>query len=82
MRPSHIAGRPVKSPIPATCPTCIWLQHQRKLAKKSEAQAAVKNAIQLQPALSISFTRSGFVGVHETTLNSLLDSLRKAGVPE
>jgi adenylate cyclase len=47
-----------------------------------EAQAAVEKAMQLQPALSISFLRSRYVGTHETYLNSLLDSLRKAGVPE
>ncbi len=47
-----------------------------------EAQAAVEKAIQLQPALSISFIRGNFVGAHETYLKSLFDSLRKAGVPE
>ena len=50
--------------------------------QKSEAQAAVENAMQLQPALSISFLRSLYVGMHETPLKSVLDSLRKAGVPE
>ncbi len=50
--------------------------------QKSEAQAAVEKAMQLQPALSIDFIRNNFVGMHETTLKSLLDSLRKAGVPE
>ena len=50
--------------------------------KTDEAQAAVEKAMQLQPALSISFIRSSFVGMHETTLRNLLDSLRKAGVPE
>ncbi len=48
----------------------------------SEAQGAVEKAMQLQPAFSISFIRSRFVEEHETTLKSLLDSLRKAGVPE
>ncbi len=48
----------------------------------SEAQAAVAKAIELQPALSIGFIRNNFIGMHETTLMSLLDSLRKAGVPE
>jgi hypothetical protein len=38
--------------------------------------------VQLQPALSISFIRSRYVGVHQTNLKSMLDSLRKAGVPE
>ena len=47
-----------------------------------EAQAAVEKATQLQPALSIGFMCGRFVGMHETTLKSLLDSLRKAGVPE
>jgi hypothetical protein len=50
--------------------------------QKSEAQAAIENATQLQPALSIGFLRSLYVGIHETPLKSLLDSLRKAGVPE
>ncbi len=50
--------------------------------QKSEAQAAVEKAMQLEPALSISFMRSRNVGQHETTLKSLLDGLRKAGVPE
>ena len=48
----------------------------------SEAQATVEKAIQLQPALSIGFIRGRFIGMHEITLKSLLDSLRKAGVPE
>jgi adenylate cyclase len=50
--------------------------------QKSEAHAAVEKAMQLQPALSISFLRSLYVGMHETPLKSVLDSLRKAGVPE
>ncbi len=50
--------------------------------QKSEAHAAVEKAMQLQPAFSIGFLRSQFVGMHETPLKSLLDSLRKAGVPE
>ncbi len=50
--------------------------------RKSEAQAAVEKAMQLQPALSISFIRGNFFGAHETYLKSLFDSLRKAGVPE
>ncbi|MFB3095596.1 MAG: hypothetical protein ACE10O_07055, partial [Candidatus Acidiferrales bacterium] len=50
--------------------------------QKSEAQVAVENAMQLQPALSISFLRNLYVGMHETPLKSVLDSLRKAGVPE
>jgi adenylate cyclase len=48
----------------------------------SEARVAVERATQLQSALSISFIRSNYVGAHETYLNGLLDSLRKAGVPE
>ncbi len=50
--------------------------------QKSEAQGAVEKAMQLQPAFSIGFIRSSFVGAHETYLISLFDSLRKAGVPE
>ena len=50
--------------------------------QKSAARTAVEKAIQLEPALSISFIRDRFVGVHETPLKSLLDGLRKAGVPE
>jgi adenylate cyclase len=47
-----------------------------------EAQAALKKAMQAQPTLSISFLRDWFVGIHETTLKGLQDSLRKAGLPE
>ncbi len=50
--------------------------------QKHEAQAAVEKAMQLQPALSIDFMRNNSVGMHQITLKSLLDSLRKAGVPE
>jgi adenylate cyclase len=50
--------------------------------KTSEAQAAFEKAMHFEPALSISFIRSRFPGVHETTSKSLLDSLRKAGLPE
>ncbi len=50
--------------------------------QKSEAQAAVEKAMQLEPALSIGFIRSHFFGMHETILQSVLVSLRKAGVPE
>ncbi len=50
--------------------------------QKSGAQAAVEKAMQLQPALSISFIRDRFAGLHETYLNGMLDSLREAGVPE
>ncbi len=50
--------------------------------RKSEAQAAVKKSMQLQPTLSIGFIRESFVGSNETYSKSLLDSLRKAGVPE
>ncbi len=50
--------------------------------QKSEAQAAVEKAMQVQPALSISFIRRRYVHTHEIYLRSLLDSLLKAGVPE
>ncbi len=50
--------------------------------QKSEAQAAIEKAMQLQPALSISFLRSNHIGMHETYSKSFIDSLRKAGVPE
>ena len=69
-------------------PDCGFLPHMQLAAalaeagKKSEAQAAVDKAMQLQPALSISFLRSQSPGLHETTVKSLFDSLRKAGVPE
>ena len=49
---------------------------------KSETPAAVERAMQLEPAFSISLIRARFVGMHETTLTSLLDGLRKAGVLE
>jgi adenylate cyclase len=69
-------------------PDCGFLPHMQLAAalaeagKESEAQAAVDKAMQLQPALSISFLRSHVLGTHETFLTSLFDSLRKAGVPE
>ena len=50
--------------------------------RKKEAQTAVEKVTQIQPAFSISFFRRQFMRHHETTLNSLIDSLRKAGVPE
>ncbi len=50
--------------------------------QESEAQAAVKKAMQFHPALSIGFLRDQFAEMNETALNNLLDSLRKAGVPE
>ncbi len=53
-----------------------------KAGQKSEAQAAVKKAMQLQPALSIGYIQSRRPGMHETRLKRVLDSLRKAGLPE
>jgi adenylate cyclase len=50
--------------------------------QKSKAQAAVEKAMQFHPALSIGFLRDQFAEMNETALNNLLDSLRKAGVPE
>jgi hypothetical protein len=50
--------------------------------QKDDARAAVESVIEIQPAFSISFLRSLFVNMHERTLTSLFDSLRKAGVPE
>jgi len=50
--------------------------------QKREAQATIEKAMQLEPALSISFLRSNYIGMHETYSKSLFDSLRKAGVPE
>ena len=59
-----------------------WTDAKAELESAVMAQAAIKKAMQLQPALSIDFIRDRFVGMHEATLKSLLDSLRKAGVPE
>ncbi len=53
-----------------------------KAGQKDKAQAAAKKAIQLEPAFSIGYIRSQHPGIHETTSNNLLESLRKAGVPE
>ena len=50
--------------------------------QKSTARAATEKTMHLQPALSIGFIRRHFVSMHEIPLKSLLDSLRKAGVPE
>ena len=48
----------------------------------SEAQATLAKAMKLQPALSSSFIHRNYVGAHKAFLNSLLESLRKAGMPE
>ena len=48
----------------------------------SEAQAEIEKARQLEPALSIGYIRRRTTGIHESTLKSLLDGLRKAGVSE
>jgi Flp pilus assembly protein TadD len=50
--------------------------------QEPEARAAVKKATEREPAFSVSFVRNSFSGMHETYLKSLLDSLRKAGLPE
>ena len=69
-------------------PDCGWVAHMHLAAalaeagQTSEAQVAAEKAMQLQPTLSIDFIRSQFLGMHETSLKSLLDSLRKVGVPE
>ncbi len=47
-----------------------------------EARAAAEKATERQPAFSISSHRDNFAGANETYLEGLLDSLRKAGVPE
>ena len=53
-----------------------------EVGQMSKARAAIEKAMQLQPALSIGFMRRRYIGIHEKTLNSMLDSLRKAGLPE
>jgi tetratricopeptide (TPR) repeat protein len=63
-------------------PNMLLAASLAEAGQESEAQAAVEKAVQLEPALSIGFIRSQFVGAHKTYLKSLLDSLRKAGVPE
>ena len=50
--------------------------------QKSEAQTAIDKAMQIQPSLSISFIQSHYVGMHEMTLQGIVDSLRNAGLPE
>ena len=50
--------------------------------QKDDARAAVNKAVGLEPALSIDYIRGRYIGIHETVLKSLLDSLRKAGLPE
>ena len=50
--------------------------------QQSEAHAAIEKAIDRQPDFSIEFLRRHLINMHETTLNSLLASLRKAGAPE
>jgi len=50
--------------------------------RTGEARAATEKAMQLHPALSIGFIRSHFGSMPETASDSLVDSLRKAGIPE
>jgi TolB-like protein/Flp pilus assembly protein TadD len=47
-----------------------------------EARAAFEKAADCLPALSIGFLRDSYSGMSEAYLDSLFDSLRKAGVPE
>ena len=48
----------------------------------NEAQAVLARTLKIEPALSINFLRSHYIGMHERYANSLFDSLRKAGLPE
>jgi len=50
--------------------------------KLSQARTAMEKAIQIEPALSIGFIRDSFINLHETVLENLLNSMRKAGFPE
>ncbi|MFP6770961.1 MAG: hypothetical protein VCE74_01235 [Alphaproteobacteria bacterium] len=53
-----------------------------EVGEKTKARAAVEKALQLEPAFSIGFVRSRFIGnPHENYLRSLIDGLRKAGAP-
>ncbi len=47
-----------------------------------EARTAARRAMEINSSFSIGFVRDHFVGMQEPLLQSLLDSLRKAGVPE
>lgn len=47
-----------------------------------EARSIIKKLTQIEPALSITFLRRLFVAAHDSFLNSLFDSLRKAGIAE
>jgi adenylate cyclase len=50
--------------------------------KKSEARVALARAIEIEPNFSVNIIRDRFVGMHELTLNNLLDGLRMAGLPD
>ncbi len=50
--------------------------------QKGAARAVVEKARDIEPTLSIGFMRERSVGMHESTLKGILDSLRNAGVPE
>ncbi len=50
--------------------------------QRAEAGDTMEAARRLQPRLSLDFVRETFVGMHETTRESLVASLRKAGLPE
>lgn len=52
-----------------------------KAGREGEAQTAVKQAMQLEPALSIDYIKRRHPGIHEAALKSLLDGLQLAGMP-
>jgi adenylate cyclase len=50
--------------------------------QKGEARVEVEKATRVQPALRVGFMRDHYLGQRENILESLLESLRKAGVTE
>ncbi len=60
-----------------------FLSHRRVGRGRTERRCpgAIEKARKIEPALSIGFMRERSVGMHESTLKGVLDSLRKAGVP-
>jgi len=69
-------------------PDCGFLPHVNlgaalaEAGQESEARVVIEKTIRLQPGLSIGFLRDRFTNMHKVSLTSLLDSIRKAGVPE
>ncbi|MDP6872573.1 MAG: tetratricopeptide repeat protein, partial [Alphaproteobacteria bacterium] len=69
-------------------PDCGFISYMHLAAslvgdgRDQEALTAIERAKKINRDLSIEFLRKRFISMHETLFQSLLDNLRKAGLPE